>query len=254
MATMSSTLAPRDRSAKRTREALQDRPDRPRAAQILAHLVGDVAGVEVGEHQHVGSSCDRDRLPSLFFAATAGTNAASACISPSIASSGARARAMTSARTHLVHMGVRRAAFGREGQQRDARLPRATRCGNSRLTRGAMSASASGVGSAFTAQSAKISVCSANSIRKKLDGVAQTGASPIVIIPASITRAVVPRGAGDHRVGIARFPPSGPRGTGVCPRGGARSSDSRPDAPSRWPAADASSAGARSARLPAGSA
>ena len=55
----------------------------------------------------------------------------------------------------------------------------------------AISASASGVGSAFTAQSAKINARPAKSMRKKLDGVAQPGARPTVIIPASITRAVV---------------------------------------------------------------
>ena len=58
----------------------------------------------------------------IFFAATAGLNAASACISPSIASSGAR-RARDGERAHdLVDMRVRGAALGRERQQRDARF------------------------------------------------------------------------------------------------------------------------------------
>jgi hypothetical protein len=53
-----------------------------------------------------------------------------------------------------------------------------------------MSASWPGSGSAFTAQSAYSSVRSRSSMRKKLDGVAMPGASPTVIIAASITRAV----------------------------------------------------------------
>ena len=53
-----------------------------------------------------------------------------------------------------------------------------------------MSASWSASGSALTAQSEKIKTLSSSSIRKKLDGVRIPSASPIVISPASITRAV----------------------------------------------------------------
>jgi hypothetical protein len=54
----------------------------------------------------------------------------------------------------------------------------------------AMSASASASGSGFTAQSANISARSASAMTKKLDGVRMPSARPMVIIPASMTRAV----------------------------------------------------------------
>jgi len=53
-----------------------------------------------------------------------------------------------------------------------------------------MSASCSAVGSTMTAQSEYRKDFSSNSIKKKLDGVRIPSARPIVIIPASITRAL----------------------------------------------------------------
>ena len=107
--------------AQRTREALQYRPDRPRAAEVLAELVGDVAGVEVGEHQHVGSSRRRARRPSA-------SSRRRRDSTPRPPASRRRSRAPARGardgeRAHdLVDMRVRGAAFGRERQQRDARF------------------------------------------------------------------------------------------------------------------------------------
>ena len=126
-----------------------------------------------------------------FLAATAGLNAASACSSPSIASSGARARAISSARTTLSTC----ACAALPLVENDSSATR----GSSRSTRrqlsaeeSAMSASASGdrigVHRAIGEDRARDR---ANSITKKLDGVLQPGARPTVSIPASITRAVV---------------------------------------------------------------
>ena len=62
---MSSTVAPRERSHKRPREALQEGTDRAHAAQVLAELVADVAGVEVRKHEDIGLARDIARALDL---------------------------------------------------------------------------------------------------------------------------------------------------------------------------------------------
>ena len=51
--------------ADRPRETLQHRPDRLRTGKVLGELVGDVAGVEIGKHEHVRVSCDRTGVVQL---------------------------------------------------------------------------------------------------------------------------------------------------------------------------------------------
>ena len=91
--------------------------------------------------------------PSSFFAATAGTSAASACNSPSIASAGSRWRAMASARNTLSMRGWRALPF----VENDSMATRGSSFNNRRALFAdaiAMSASAWADGSALTAQSA----------------------------------------------------------------------------------------------------
>jgi hypothetical protein len=88
-----------------------------------------------------------------FFAATAGESAASACSSPSIASDGARCRAISSARTTLST----RACFALPLVENESSATRGSSASSLRALAAeasAMSASSSLVGSAFTAQSA----------------------------------------------------------------------------------------------------
>ena len=53
LATISSTLAPRDKSLTGRLKPCRMGPDSLRAGQVLGELIADVAGVEVGEYQYV---------------------------------------------------------------------------------------------------------------------------------------------------------------------------------------------------------
>ena len=53
VATMSFSAGTSGEIADRLGEALQERPDRSSAGHVLGELVGDVASVQVGKHQHV---------------------------------------------------------------------------------------------------------------------------------------------------------------------------------------------------------
>jgi hypothetical protein len=57
--TMSFTSEPRCKHVDRLREAGQQRADGFGAADALQQLVGDVAGFQVGKHQHVGAALER---------------------------------------------------------------------------------------------------------------------------------------------------------------------------------------------------
>ena len=64
-ATTSLTVAPAREIAQRPGEPLEERADRVHSAEVLAQLVADVAGVEVGEYKDVGLARDVARMPGL---------------------------------------------------------------------------------------------------------------------------------------------------------------------------------------------
>ena len=164
---MSSTVAPRDRSDDRLGEALQETARSPGRRPAAAQLVGDVARIEIREHQHVGAAGDRTRLLDLL-GGNRSTSAASPCSSPSTARSGARSRT-SQAPGDLRDTRMRRTALGREGEQGDARLL-AKQAPGACAEAMAISASSSAVGSALTAQSAKPAFGSAPDCRARSSG------------------------------------------------------------------------------------
>ncbi len=114
--------------AHRSRESLQDRADGGRAAEVLGQLVGDVAGVEVREDEHVRAPGDGAQ----FFQLLRGDGGAERRVGLQLAVDRERWRALARDRErthHLVDVRVRSTPLGRERQQRDAWLFAQGACG-----------------------------------------------------------------------------------------------------------------------------
>ena len=104
-----------------TRETLQDRADGARAGKVLGELVGDVAGVEIREYQHVGAP--RHGAFGLHLLLCNGID--ERCVGLQLAVDRESRVACSSdlKRAYdLLRTGVACAALRREGKQRDARL------------------------------------------------------------------------------------------------------------------------------------
>ncbi len=114
--TMSSTEQPRERSFAGFGQTLEDRSHRARAAHAFRDLVADVAGVEVGEDQHVGPSGDR-RARRLRSGDGRGQSGVELELAIDIEAWIALASDVEGG-SHLSHPGMIGAAFGGEGQQR----------------------------------------------------------------------------------------------------------------------------------------
>ena len=107
--------------AQRSRETLQHRPDRLRAAQVLGELVGDIAGIEIGEDEHIRASRDRSRFLQLLCRDCGIHRRIGLQLAVDREARGATARNVEGSH-HLVDVRVLRAAFGGKREQRDARL------------------------------------------------------------------------------------------------------------------------------------
>ena len=118
---MSWALHPRLRSLAGRANPWRSGPDGHGAAQALGELVGDVAGVEVREDQHVGPA-RHGAARRLLADRREAMRAASACSSPSTARFGAFLLTMARAATHLVHAGMLGGAPGGEAQEGHAGL------------------------------------------------------------------------------------------------------------------------------------
>ena len=155
VATISSTLAPRERSLSGRAKPCKIGPIARAPPRCWRELVRDVAGVEVGEHQHVGSSRDGARLPS-----SSSRRRRDSTPRPPAARRRSRAPARERARWRARarpcrHARARRCPWSRTTAARRA-VPRAARAGSSRPTRARCRRAPRAIGSAFTAQSAKI--------------------------------------------------------------------------------------------------
>ena len=106
--------------ADRFGEALQERPDRLRAAQPLRQLVADVAGIEIREDQHIGVAGD---VAGVFhFLLRHRGNERGIGLEFAVDGQLRLARPRNRQRlAHLVDAGMLRAAFGRERQHGHAR-------------------------------------------------------------------------------------------------------------------------------------
>jgi hypothetical protein len=123
-----------------------------RAAEILSELVGDIAGIQVREDEHIRLPGDRSGVLQLLRRDCGNERRIGLQLAVD------RERRCPASRDlerpdHLVDVRVFRAAFGGEREQRDARLL-AQQSAAAFADASAMSASCSAVGSAFTAQSA----------------------------------------------------------------------------------------------------
>ena len=187
---MSSTDAPRERSLTGRAKPCRIGPIACAPPRCCAELVGDVAGVEVGEHQHVGSAGDRADVLHLLRRDDGIERRVR--LQLAVDRELRRASARDGERAHdLVHMRVRRRCpWSRTTGARRA-APRAARAGSSRPRR----ARCRRAPRASDRHSPRNRRRSARG-RRTASGRSSTacrnpGARPTVSIPASITRAVV---------------------------------------------------------------
>ena len=118
---MSSTLAPRERSLTGRANPCRIGPTAVAPPRCRAELVGDVAGVEVREDEHVRAPGDGAQ----FFELLRGDGGAERRVGLQFAVDRERWRALARERErthHLVDVRVRSTPLGRERQQRDAWL------------------------------------------------------------------------------------------------------------------------------------
>ena len=175
--------------AQRPREALQEGTDRAHAAQVLAELVADVAGVEVRKHEDIGLARDIARVPGL----ERGNPRHDGGIRLELAVD----RELRSPRADDLHGAadlldpfVLRTAVGRERQHRhprgDAQQPLGARRRGDGDIRERIGVRVDG-DRAIGEDSGSLPL---GTMMKKLDGVAMPSARPTDISPASMTRAV----------------------------------------------------------------
>ena len=176
-ATISSTLAPRDRSQTGRRKPCRNGPTARAPASSCASLYAMLPASSDGNTSTLALP-----PPPPFFAAIPGLSAASACNGP------AKPVASATARTISTDGPTPDVPVENDNSATSARPSKAS---PDRAEARAISASPAASGATFSAQSAKItSRPSGKTIRKNDDGSATPSASPIPIDAASITRRV----------------------------------------------------------------
>ena len=218
--------------AHRPREALQHRSHRPRASEVLAQLVARCCRRPGPGTRARWPGRQPLRRPSVSSRRRRGSSAASACSSPSIASDGARRRAISSARTTLSTCAC--VALPLVENDRSA-----TR-GSSRSTRRQLSAEESAMSASCVGRRIGIDRAVREDQRRgrrTASGRSSTASGnpardrPSASRPRSRAPSCSRRRRPSHR--RRRLSPSGRRGTTASRRGGGRPSGSRPGRPSR---------------------